>query len=1079
MGDVKGLDEIIALADVPASFDEEGKNNKMSFWPIFGGVAGAAASGVFPDSGIEEMIVSAAAGFSVPVSWSANRKVKESFGQYEKSLPEYYNLIFEKQGIVSIALGTAYIAVATGSAFSGLPLSEMNFSAPIYPIIYGWALTTGISYSGLSLLGRVLHHHALKTLINLSKYDIFNAFGKNERTKKALGELTQLPHSKEKDAALQIMLGEAKQEEMQASKRYISAMRAISSEKNYSGIGDWMLPKPENAFTKGSGSIRKGARAFFSGRLSEADEHFRNAIKENPYSRLPHLAYSRFLRAAGSKEWHLIRANQELMAYGLLVSQDPSIKFEPVGESRNEVLIPSSSGFDVAGDLIFKRSSDGAELTREELTMLHLRRELGDLIANPVYSFKNNGLHHLVLETADGQTLFEKVKKNQHRPDDFYKAARQLARIQAAGKRLWNRGVIELDEVVKSDYYADRLKEIFIEQTEEKSGIRFSSEFNGTVAGLGEIINSALGGAELTLYKDANLKNWIDSGALTAIDFERPRLLPAQLDLVNLLEFQYDYLSPVQKKKAIEIYLKETSKQEHRKITKKEKENFFRRYEFAAVQRHLELIGYRSRDAAANIENAEENRAAQKFHFDKAISHLEEILRKGYAEDRQKLSAIIENFSAEREKFGDYFTEPMIKEQLKDKFSSKKAKFATGIVSVLLAATIAAGVVSYKNRQIPIVNQPLIPVGQHLVFMQSEPNDEQSPFLSHYDYRLIATDLEGNLEYSADAKNMSFSVSPLGDKVVFATDKGITLADLHSGEQSIILGGKYTRALWSPDGLRVIAEKDYPGLSHGSVFYRIDLRSENMVIDVSKDIEASRPLWSPDSSHIAFYSNESNETNDPDLRISVLEALGESLYQGPVVSRGTPLFFAWSPDSKNLAFLKRGEKNELYTASFDFKSQKLVYSSNSLNLPDQIDEDIFRIIWPAEDILLFESIKWEGDLLKGLEITALHPETRQTLFKLPGEFPSSAAGKEAFTYVHDGDVFIYDIKSGSSKNLTNTPDVKETTPFFLPGNKTVAFRTLTPFLGQNIENVGIVSADGSNYLIITSNQNPEVDFHLK
>ena len=106
------------------------------------------------------------------------------------------------------------------------------------------------------------------------------------------------------------------------------------------------------------------------------------------------------------------------------------------------------------------------------------------------------------------------------------------------------------------------------------------------------------------------------------------------MDVINLLEFGQEYLTPRQKKRAINNYLKAregfTGKGKIRyanpsalRTFSRTVEQFHSAYNIVGVHRHLELIGYKIRDAAQTKGVAhEQNLASQRYHFEKAIEHL-------------------------------------------------------------------------------------------------------------------------------------------------------------------------------------------------------------------------------------------------------------------------------------------------------------------------------------------------------------------------------------------------------------------------------------------------------------------------
>lgn len=107
-------------------------------------------------------------------------------------------------------------------------------------------------------------------------------------------------------------------------------------------------------------------------------------------------------------------------------------------------------------------------------------------------------------------------------------------------------------------------------------------------------------------YKDANLRNWLYSPhqqSLTAIDFEKNWALPPQLDLVALLEYNEPYLDDEGIDKMLQVYHTNFCEYSHQDIPFSD---FKEAYPYAAVQRHLEQIGYHKGNPFLLIDRADD-----------------------------------------------------------------------------------------------------------------------------------------------------------------------------------------------------------------------------------------------------------------------------------------------------------------------------------------------------------------------------------------------------------------------------------------------------------------------------------------
>ncbi|MBW2972251.1 hypothetical protein KY359_04415 [Candidatus Woesearchaeota archaeon] len=184
-------------------------------------------------------------------------------------------------------------------------------------------------------------------------------------------------------------------------------------------------------------------------------------------------------------------------------------------------------------------------------------------------------------------------------------SARLLARIHVFGTEVYRRGLppkacvsdMNIKDVVEKDgrYFTHKLGETLFGYDLETPAFRISKDAQSKITEGHSLLNDRLASAEREFYKDHNPRNIaIDVlGNPAAIDFESAKLLPCQLDLVSLLEFGADILSERQKRRVIEAYIREKEMILDKRI---DRDMFMELYHYARVQRHLEMVGYRSRD---------------------------------------------------------------------------------------------------------------------------------------------------------------------------------------------------------------------------------------------------------------------------------------------------------------------------------------------------------------------------------------------------------------------------------------------------------------------------------------------------
>jgi thiamine kinase-like enzyme len=298
-------------------------------------------------------------------------------------------------------------------------------------------------------------------------------------------------------------------------------------------------------------------------------------------------------------------------AIGAILS-DPSReqKFRVMGESRNEVLEYAASEF-LKGLLVFKRcdARQGSRLVQERENIISLKNSLGDRIVQSIAYVERDGKAYHVLKHGTSRTLEDVMRTGS--PEEKLKCMDEAARLLA---KIHQSMIPEPQVIACESYYQNRLSSCFYDQLanspmckEIPSSIKDEFQF------LGERVKDELSDAPTGWYKDANPRNWLveDNGNVVAIDFEHRIRLPVLFDLVSLLEFGPVPASTEIKDRVIEYYLGEFYS-----ISKAPMKKFMRHYKIAALQRHLELAGYRVRDRDAK---------AAAFHIDRAQSYAYEL----------------------------------------------------------------------------------------------------------------------------------------------------------------------------------------------------------------------------------------------------------------------------------------------------------------------------------------------------------------------------------------------------------------------------------------------------------------------
>lgn len=287
--------------------------------------------------------------------------------------------------------------------------------------------------------------------------------------------------------------------------------------------------------------------------------------------------------------------------------------FTPLGESRNEVLRYAATEY-LSGLLVFKRCdvADGGRLRNERAAMLCLREAYGERIVPSLAYVEHEGKAYHVTKHATGTTLEQVLTSGTHdaRMASIAGAADLLARIHRHTPQGYS------VPATGAHYYHDRLHKTFCDEL-KKAGVAVPVGVYAELEGVARLVYDGLRDAPIGFYKDANPRNWlVHNGKVAALDFEHNQLLPVQLDLVSLLEFGPSPTNVFERIEAFDAYFRARGI-----VDEAAQQEFKRQYAFAALQRHLEFVGYRARDKEGG---------AVLFHVNRAKACAEELGAKGF-----------------------------------------------------------------------------------------------------------------------------------------------------------------------------------------------------------------------------------------------------------------------------------------------------------------------------------------------------------------------------------------------------------------------------------------------------------------
>lgn len=279
-------------------------------------------------------------------------------------------------------------------------------------------------------------------------------------------------------------------------------------------------------------------------------------------------------------------------------------QFKLMGESRNEVLEYAPNRF-LQGLLVFKRCriEGGQRLLDERENMLALREQFGARIAQSLAYVEHDGKAYHVLRHGTSRTL-EDVLRHSTPGERLDRLKDSAAFLQELHQARYPCSAPALSD----DHYSKRLQQVFYGPLLD-SRIHVPVALSALLPELGQRVHAALAQMPVGWYKDANPGNWLveGDGRIVGIDFEHRIRLPVLLDLVSMLEFAQ---APARKDE------REVVLEQYRALLGVDRGSWARAYCWAALQRNLELAGYRAADQKFN---------AVQFHLGRAIGYAHEL----------------------------------------------------------------------------------------------------------------------------------------------------------------------------------------------------------------------------------------------------------------------------------------------------------------------------------------------------------------------------------------------------------------------------------------------------------------------
>ncbi len=383
------------------------------------------------------------------------------------------------------------------------------------------------------------------------------------------------------------------------------------------------------------------------------------------------------------------------------------------------------------------------------------------------------------VEYSGGRDFWSLMIDGKLRISHLRGAIKLLTKVQKAAKTGLEEGLLSIDDVLDAtdNYFTERVCDIFGRRMLDDEGI-------GIIRKNYWPVEDVLRGLPREVYCDRNLKNNLQGSVLKNLDslpvftdFEGLRLLPPHLDLVNLLEFYMPYLQKKQISELVRLYVKESRKQS----VFFDESSFLRGYEYAAVQRHLELSGYRMRDVSRD--GTFEDRKAAYFHLKRAQEYIVRICGESDDETKKKaLSAVLEQLE-HHSKGGENLDKLLAKDAVIRR--AKEDNFiARSVIAVFVSASLlftAYGAFQAEQRNIAFLNNPVFSGKNDFAVVRSVENERDG----EKTLELYLGD-DDSLAKMGGISTDCVSWSPSRSRVLFKKDALYELYDFASGSKKAL-----------------------------------------------------------------------------------------------------------------------------------------------------------------------------------------------------------------------------------------------------------------------------------------------------
>jgi len=317
---------------------------------------------------------------------------------------------------------------------------------------------------------------------------------------------------------------------------------------------------------------------------------------------------------------------------------------------------------------------------------------------------------------------------------------------------------------------------------------------------------------------------------------------------------------------------------------------------------------------------------------------------------------------------------------------------------------------------------------------------------------------------------------PYGNTIIFARQgvSGIELCVLDSDGPDVAtltddIGNEFYYA-WSPDGTKVAY------VSNDDEIYVVDADGSNKVKLTQDTKWNGMPAWSPDGDKIAFVGSEEIDGEDGIIlqsNIYVTDSDGSNqtnlIDSNEYTHIKNPI---WSPDSTKVAFMGGSE-----VGSMDYKHDLYVINADGSNMDNITNHDgyMYSPAWSPDGTKIafytYDSIN------RGICVVTVNDSDMETFTYQPDYFEGSPqwspdGNKIAFASNRDGnwEIYVMDVDGTNLTNLSNSSESADRYPYWSYDGGMIAFASDRD---GNWE-IYVMNSDGSNMTNITNSPGDEL-----